>query len=138
MACCDDFRELYSIELSSELFELAQRRLASYQKITLLEGNSATELPKILSRLSEPTLFWLDAHYSGEETARADTDTPIANELQAIFRHPVKKHVILIDDARCFNGRSGYPTLDEMKSECPPTWHLSVESDVIILEPQWA
>lgn len=28
--------------------------------------------------------------------------------------HPVKGHVVLIDDMREFTGRDGYPTLDEL------------------------
>jgi hypothetical protein len=53
-------------------------------------------------QLQEPALFWLDGHYSGVDTGKDELDTPVSAELEAILGSPVKGHVILIDDARCF------------------------------------
>ena len=48
-------------------------------------------------------------------TAKADIDTPIVEELKAVFQHPIKNHVILIDDARLFVGADDYPTIEGLK-----------------------
>ena len=132
------FHSIYSIELMDELWASARRRFARHPQVRLSHGDSARELPRILSELSEPALFWLDAHYSGTGTARADIDTPIAQELLAISKHPVKNHVVLIDDARHFDGTNSYPTLAgcrQLASEYWPQHAFGVADDVIRITP---
>ena len=58
-----------------------------------------------------------------------------------ILRHEVKHHVILVDDARCFNGTKGYPTIDELKAlitQNGPSYDLSIANDVIQIRPRKA
>jgi hypothetical protein len=132
------FTAIYSIELMPELWESAQRRFARRHHVKLRLGDSARELPLILDELSEPALFWLDAHYSGSGTARAEQDTPIAQELQVISKHRIADHVVLIDDARLFDGTNAYPTLDgcrRMASEWWPQHSFDVADDVIRIVP---
>lgn len=102
------FREIYSIELDSWKAESARRKFAGRRNIHIIEGDSAEALPKLLAGIREPCLFWLDGH-------DFDVSTPVNRELDALFRHPVKDHVILIDDANWFDGRGQYPTLDELR-----------------------
>lgn len=104
------FDTIYSIELADILYERAREKFCKYPHIKLYHGDSGVELPKILKEINEPAIFWLDAHYSGGETARGQTNTPIVRELQAIFNHPIKNHVILIDDAGDFDPKNEYPT----------------------------
>ena len=137
-ACLGDFHTLYSIELSDELFATAQQRFAGHRKVRLHHGDSAKELPRILAELKEPALFWLDAHYSGDGTARADLDTPIVQELKTVSQHPVPGHVILIDDARLFDGTNGYPTMTaarEISAKFWPGSQFTLDSDVIAIAP---
>ncbi len=96
-----------------ELHQRARARLKRYSNVKLIQGDSAALLPDLLAGLSEPAGFWLDAHFSGGETARGDVDTPVVSELRAILGHPMRRHVILIDDARLFTGGDGYPCVDE-------------------------
>lgn len=103
------FDKIYSIELSPELHAAAIRRFASQPHIEILQGDSGAVLPELLKRVDKPALFWLDAHFSGGETTRTDIDTPIEAELRVILNHKVKNHVVLIDDAREFVGKNGYP-----------------------------
>jgi hypothetical protein len=110
-----------SIELSEQLYAAATRRFAGFENVNLILGDSAQEMPKLLTRLGKPTLFWLDGHYSCGFTARGETDSPIIAELEAIYNHPIAGHVILIDDARCFNGINDYPRLDDLISVCAGT-----------------
>jgi hypothetical protein len=110
-----DFSRIYSIELDSNFYLRAKRHFRNCPHIVLLHGNSATYLPGVVSQLMEPALFWLDAHYSGGLTARAAIDTPIVQELTAVFSSP-RNNVILIDDAHEFTGQRGYPMIDDMRS----------------------
>ena len=106
--------ECISIELSPELHQQARQKFHGHRNVTLLEGDSGDKLPEVLEKISSPSVFWLDGHYSSGITAQADFDTPISTELEAILKHPIKNHIILIDDARCFDGTNNYPYLDDL------------------------
>lgn len=128
------FKSLHSIELSPELCADARQRLSSYPNIEIHEGDSALVLPQLLQKLRVPALFWLDGHYSAGNTARGLLETPISNEVQAILDHPVKGHVILIDDARNFDGSHDYPNLGDLEQSVLsryPQASFSVKDDVI-------
>lgn len=132
------FRRIYSIELDRALCERGRRRFACAGHVTILEGDSARVLPEVLKEIREPCLFWLDGHYSEGVTARADRDTPVEDELRHIFQHEVRDHVILIDDAHCFNGQNDYPALSriaEIVRRERPGWNVEVKDDVIRIHP---
>jgi hypothetical protein len=131
------FSSLYSIELDDTLYEAARVRFASQGNILLLHGDSGVLLPQVLHELAEPALFWLDAHYSGHGTA-GEEQNPIAREVQAILCDKKDGHVVLIDDARAFCGRNGYPTLNELGitlRESRPNIRMTVDADVIRIGP---
>ena len=134
----DIFREIFSIELGDELYKEAKKKFAKYPYISIIHGDSAKVLPKILKSLKRPCLFWLDAHYSGGITVKGNIETPIAEELRAILSHPVRNHIILIDDARCFNGKNDYPTVEWLKDyilKCRPNWNFEIKNDIIRIHP---
>lgn len=127
-----------SIELSTKLYEAARERFRECTNVDLVYGDSAEKLPLILERIEEPVLFWLDGHYSAGETALGSSHTPISKELQAILDHPIKRHVILIDDARCFVGLNGYPHIDELLRDVRMNGNYAAETstDIIRLIPK--
>ena len=133
-AMCDRFDRVYSIELDGKLCTKARRRFAKYPHIHIIHGDSATVLSEIMKIVEEPCLLWLDAHYSGGITAKANTQSPIVQELVTILEQANMRHVILIDDARCFTGRDGYPTIEELRSL---VWRyqsersIEIETDII-------
>ncbi|MGB0036038.1 MAG: hypothetical protein WBP79_11245 [Candidatus Acidiferrales bacterium] len=104
----DRFREIYSIERDDYLAARARKKFARRPNIHLYHGDSAEVLPQIVHALKEPALFWLDAHWGAESA-------PIRQELDCIYKHPVRNHVMLIDDARWFDGHGDYPTLEELR-----------------------
>lgn len=110
------FRHIYSIELDRYLFEKARERFKDFSNIELIHGDSAIQLGHIMKRINQPTLFWLDGHYSGGITAKGNDETPILEELRHILSAPDIGHVIVIDDARCFGSDPEYPTIDVLYS----------------------
>ncbi|HZQ45574.1 MAG TPA: hypothetical protein VFC07_01065 [Verrucomicrobiae bacterium] len=127
-----DFDHLFSIEMQHELFLAAELRFAAEKTVTIIEGDSAGALPLILAKLHTPAVFWLDAHASGDETARGAMETPIVSELSAILNHSVKSHVILIDDAREFGMGRHYPTLKRVQKMVAGTYkEFEVKDDII-------
>jgi len=127
-----------SIELSKELYQYACMRFKSYKNVRLVQGDSGQKLPALLNEIDKPSLFWLDGHYSAGVTASAETHTPISAELNAILIHPIKQHVILIDDARCFNGTNNYPYLDDLLRVIREdgSYNAEVSTDIIRLVPR--
>ncbi len=128
------FSQIFSIELDDNLCQMAEERFAKYSHIHIIQGNSSEVLPKLLSSIDQPCLFWLDAHYSGGMTAKSDLDTPIISELKHIFSHPTKGHLILIDDAREFTGRNDYPSIEDLEkfiSKEHPNWVFEIKHDII-------
>jgi hypothetical protein len=100
------FELVYSIELSPYFYRNAVQRFKKNDNI----GQMIKELMKLIKW---PTVFWLDGHYSGENTAKGELNSPILSELKAILTQSCK-HLILIDDARCFNGTNDYPDISEL------------------------
>mgnify|MGYP001185340197 CR=1 FL=1 len=110
----DVFNQLYSIELSAELYKKAKKRFKGEKHIELICGDSGLELMNLMSKIDQPTLFWLDGHYSAGVTAKGEKDTPIYEELNHILNSTDKGHVIIIDDARCFGADPNYPSIKEL------------------------
>ena len=134
-----NFDHLISIDLSPELAERARKRFRKYPSIHIVQGDSGEKLQSVLKGVSQKSLFWLDGHFSSGFTARGALDTPIVKELSTVFDHPVKDHVILIDDARLFNGTEDYPTIEEVKrivAEVRPDYEFSVRNDAIRIHPK--
>lgn len=102
-----EFKKLYSIELDPFLFSVVKRRFADAPHVEIIQGDSAVEIPKLVPQIEEPAIFWLDGHYSGEGTGRAEKDTPISEEIECVLSHPYQ-HVMVIDDLRLF-GSGDYP-----------------------------
>lgn len=128
------FHTIISIELSRELCERAQQRMRDFPNISVIHGDSSQVLPKVLEDLRVPSLFWLDGHYSAGNTALGELETPVSAEVDAILNHPVKGHVILIDDARNFDGSHDYPTLSALRDyviEACPKAKFFVKDDII-------
>lgn len=132
------FQKIYSIELSEQLFAAACRRFRWDRHVELIRGDSGRELGRIMTAIDQPTLFWLDGHYSAGVTARGDKDTPIFEELDHILRAPDLGHVIVIDDAGHFGSDPAYPTLEELRKHVVakrPHLRVAVEGDSIRITP---
>lgn len=127
-----------SIELSDTYFSEAQRRFAEYSNVTLLHGDSCRLIPDIVSQSQTPALFWLDGHYSGGDTGKGELETPVSLELEAILASQMKRHVILIDDAHCFDGTGDYPYLDHLLKivRIDGNYNCEISADIIRLTPK--
>jgi hypothetical protein len=135
----ENFRCIVTIELDRALYESAKRRFKDFPHIHVLRGDSGVVLVEALRLVSGPTLFLLDAHYSGGVTAKADLETPILKELSIIASRGNCGDVILIDDARLFGWRADYPPLAKIRQFVAKHWpdyKVDVESDLIRIVPQ--
>ena len=112
----NNFLSLYSIEVEPNLYMKAYKYFMPYKHIKLVQGDSAIKLKEVLDEIgNQPVLFWLDGHYSGENTGMGDKQCPVYDELEIIFNKVIAAKYILIDDARCFDGTNDYPSINELK-----------------------
>lgn len=96
------FKKIYSIELSNDLYEYNKNKFKNFSNITIIKGDSKEKIKDILNILNERATFWLDAHGCGGKSSYSDTYTALIGELDAISKHHIKNHTILIDDVRLF------------------------------------
>ncbi|MDR2286698.1 MAG: hypothetical protein LBE04_04380 [Prevotellaceae bacterium] len=129
----NNFQNIYSIELSEELYQRALKRFKKQPKVKLIQGDSGKVLQTLILQINERAIFWLDGHYSAGITAKGDVECPIYEELKAIFKSPLN-HILLIDDARCFSGQGDYPSIQDLSEYIisqRSTAHIKVEDDII-------
>ncbi|MFA6476206.1 MAG: hypothetical protein WCV68_02190 [Candidatus Paceibacterota bacterium] len=131
------FPKIISIELFDELYDNAKKMFAPDKNITIIHGDSGEKLIEISPGITEPAFFWLDAHYSGEGTAKGEVETPIIKELMTIFARQNKGDVIMIDDARCFDGTHDYPPLEKIRDLVARQGRFSfkIVRDMMVIEP---
>jgi hypothetical protein len=127
------FKKIYSIELDKYLWKEAVKRFKKQEHVKIIQGDSGKILKDLIKEIKERSIFWLDGHYSGGITAKGDTESPILEELNTILSSK-KDHIILIDDAREFTGKRGYPTIEALKKiifKEKPGSQIKIQDDVI-------
>lgn len=95
------FDQVITIELSPAFHAAALVRFHDQPKIRVLSGDSAAMLSVVATELKRPAIFWLDAHWSGSDTAGRSAECPVLAEIAAIDATRLA-HFILVDDARLF------------------------------------
>lgn len=99
------FKKCYSIEIHNHLHEKAKTRFKKEIKngtVELFKGDSSIVLKTIIPRINSPATFWIDAHISAQYGEKLAKNCPIFEELNHLFNHHIKTHVLLIDDLNCF------------------------------------
>lgn len=133
----DDFDRIISVELNPELAARARELFASQSHIEIMQGDSAKLMPEILSAIDGPAVFWLDAHCTAAGDVVVGGDSVITEEVVPIILHN-HRHLVLIDDARLFVGRDGYPQLKpflEYLGTLRPNALPLVANDIIQVHP---
>ncbi len=104
-----------TIEADLGYFQRSTQSLKRHNNVSILHGDSSELLKSSLPKSETNCLMWLDAHYSGGNTAGIHNHCPLMSELQHILhsRKP-SNTVILIDDSRGLIGKSGWPLLSDL------------------------
>lgn len=131
----DSFKELYTIEIEPSFAAFARKRFKHEPRITVLEGDSAAALKKLVPTLTERSLFFLDAHFSGGISGKGDLNTPLRGEFSAIASSVIKDHIIMVDDASEYTGENDYPAQEEVFSQLKainPKYTVYIKDNFII------
>lgn len=129
-----NFKQIFSIELGKDLYENAVKKFSNEKHVTIIEGDSGKVLNDIMRAVKTSAIFWLDGHYSEGITAKGEKVCPIYEELGVIFNAPALKHVLLVDDARLFDGTNDYPSKDELIifiKKHKPAAEIDIDGDII-------
>lgn len=140
------FDHVYSIELYPYYVNFCRERFAVNPNVHIIEGDSGEALYDVIKDIDKPITFWLDAHLVRDYEILGYEPSPTLKELEAIKKHPIKTHTILIDDIRLFRGPDewgieyGFPPLDAIMQtilEINPNYEFSYEyghigSDILV------
>jgi hypothetical protein len=95
------FEDIYSIELSEELYIVCKGYFKDCPNVHLIHGDSRFVLKEVIDKINVPITFWLDAHRSGGLTV-GELVPPLLEEIAIIKTHPLRTHTVMIDDLRCW------------------------------------
>jgi len=98
----DEFKKLYTIELSLNLFNEFNLKNYDKEKLVSFLGDSGVVIKDVINLIDGNTIFFLDGHYSSCNTARGKKDVPLQNELKNINDYFKYDALIIIDDLRLF------------------------------------
>lgn len=95
------FKQIYTIEISEAYH---QRTKAKYKghKVNFLLGDSSIVLKGLLPGVTTDSIFFLDGHWSSQDTGRGLKDCPLMEEIghiNTLFKH---RAILIIDDYRLF------------------------------------
>ena len=96
------FEKLYTIEVYEPNYELSKNNLKDIKNVEQFLGNSIKILPEICRDINQPTIFFLDGHWSSGHTGFDGVHVPLYDELREIVQTMKHDCLIIIDDARLF------------------------------------
>lgn len=129
------FERVFTVELDPTLAQRAKEKLARLPNVTVMQGDAMQRLPEILARDDvRDALVFLDAHYSGGETAKGDLAEPAVEELDVLHKHKDKVRAIVVDDFRCFGVNEGFPTKGEVVRQAESLF--GSEFDLVVANDQ--
>ncbi len=140
------FPRVITIEISPELARAAAESLDNTVGIEVRQGSSR-EILRTEVDATQPTLYWLDGHWSGGVTGGEQDECPVLAELDAVGAgHP--DDVVLIDDARFFlapppppHDPGQWPRIGELLAaieRARPGHDVIVAHDIVVAVPALA
>jgi hypothetical protein len=95
------FDKLYTIEYS-EKYHNNTKNTYKGDKINFILGDSGIVFESLLPTITDKAIFFLDGHFSGDDTGKSLKDCPLEEEIihiNNLFQHDA---IIIIDDFRLF------------------------------------
>jgi FkbM family methyltransferase len=137
------FKNVFTIEVNSELSQAAERRSNGKKNISFICGDSSDRLKDISNNITGTSLYWLDGHWCGG-VSKLTGECPLIAELNSILSRD--EDIVLIDDARFFMGvvpkphnPEEWPRIDQVISLLRikyPAHEIIIEFDIIMCLPK--
>jgi len=123
------FNKLYTIEFSEKYYNNTKNKYSG-NKISFILGDSAIVFESLLSNITDKCIFFLDGHWSGDDTGRSNKDCPLEEEITNINNLFLNDAIIIIDDFRLFG-------LDQSSGKLGEDWSkINKENLLNILKPR--
>lgn len=138
--CARVFKTVLTVELDARLAAQAKAFLAKYRNVTVYQGDAVAQLPQMLAHPgANRCVIFLDAHYSGGDTARGEVPEPALAEFDIMARHIERIAGIVVDDFRCFGVEHGFPTKAQLVAAAErhfphPAFAISALPDQLVIE----
>jgi len=130
-ALANGFENIISYEIYYPTYLDAVRKYQSKSNVKLCFKSSVTMSDEIM-QINEPMTFWLDGHWSnGNTTFDPNYFYPLLKELEVISNHPIKNHVLCIDDRRLMM------KMEERSSECIGVTEDEVRTAIYKINPNY-
>lgn len=102
-----DIPYIRSVEVWKKMYEEFSEELSHYSsrdRVKLYLGDSPDTLPKMLDDIDDQATIFLDAHAAvTPEDREKYGKSPVLFEIEAIAKHPIKNHIIMVDDIDDFD-----------------------------------
>jgi len=141
------FEQVFTIEYSQDLYQKVTEKYGHIKNIDFLYGDTRNLLDNTVSQLESPSLFWLDAHWSGGLTYGEIDECPLLAEIEIINSSDCE-HFIFIDDAGLFlspppppHSPQHWPDISavlNLLNSVKNSRHIVIIEDVIIAVPALA
>ncbi len=95
------FNQLHTIEINEKFYNNVKNKYYG-NKINFYLGASEYRLAEICNLLKDNTIFFLDGHWSANDTGRGEKDCPLVEELNIINELFKFDGIIIVDDVRLF------------------------------------
>lgn len=104
------FEKLYTIEISNKFYNETKAKYNG-NKIQFILGDSSYVFNDLLPIINDNTIFFLDGHWSCDDTGKGEKDCPLIEEIQIINNLFKNKAIVIIDDVRLFglSPKKNYP-----------------------------
>lgn len=136
VALYNRFTYIYTVELHDGLYEESRKRFADLDIRNVLQykGDSKSVLPQMIKDCPPgPTLFWLDAHYTGPHSA-GEGDWPLPHEVREICTTR-RNSIVVVDDMQSKEGFFGAAQISEESLEILG-WKVEYRTgEIIIYQP---
>jgi hypothetical protein len=101
------FKELHTIELSENFYNICKQRSIdqNIKNIVFHLGSSDILIRNLCENIKKPLIFFLDSHWSKDNTAKGDVEVPLLNELESIKKRN-ENDILIIDDLRLFGTKN--------------------------------
>jgi hypothetical protein len=141
------FDAVTTIESSRIIHDQAVANYGDISNIEFVLGHSRYVLKRVVPKLKEAAVFWLDAHWCGSDSYGEEDQCPLLEEITEINRSSVA-HFLFIDDARLFTSPPPLPNLIESWPSITEViqalqsgedkYYIVIFEDVIIAVPHYA
>ena len=131
----DKFETVITIEIIEEYYKSAAKRLSG-TSVVCLPGDSREVLPRLAEGLT-PTLWWLDAHWTGHPDYKAEYGRCAALDEIAIINTSKLPHVIMVDDYALFPSMMSVTPkelIDALLNDGQRK--VTIEDDIFYAEPE--